>query len=536
MVSDGNQPAPSVDSWRWLVCTIFLVAFIPTLAQAYQQKQPRPTRYSHGPDSMIDEAAPQGTVEEFTHLESEIFPGTKRRFYVYVPKQYDPSKPAALMVFQDGHAYVNRSGEYRAPVVMDNLIHAGQMPVTIGVFVDPGHKKDALPDKPGWRPQPENRAHEYDRLSDDYVRFLLDEILPRVEAKYQITKDPSGRAICGASSGGICAFTAAWEKPDQFSKVISHIGSFVNIHHGDTYPGIIRKAERKPIRVYLQDGRNDLDNEHGNWPMANQQMAKALEYKGYDFKFEYGGGAHDGNHGGAVLPDAMRWIWRDYSSVSPLPRSLTANVQTDSWALDWWDGRHSEKLKEKNKMKRVDIITIGDSITHHFETKAKKIWRQHFKPRHALNLGFSGDRTENVLWRLRNGEVEGLSPKLITLMIGTNNTGHRTEPPEETAVGIKEILRELRARMPEAKILLLAIFPRDEKPDGEMRKQNDAINAIIKDFADDQHIFFLDIGDKFLDDNGNLSKKIMPDALHPNGDGYQIWVDAMMPVVDKLLK
>ncbi len=536
MVSRRIQILLGAHGRRLITLAILAALLTPLNAHAYQKKHPQPTRYSHGPDSMIDAETPQGTIEEFTHLDSQIYPGTKRRFYVYVPKQYDASKPAALMVFQDGHAYVNRTGEYRAPVVMDNLIHMGQMPVTIGVFVDPGHKKDKLPEKPGWRPQPENRAHEYDRLSDDYVRFLLEEILPKVESKYEITKDPAGRAICGASSGGICAFTAAWEKPDQFSKVISHIGSFVNIRHGDTYPGIIRKAKKKPIRVYLQDGSNDLDNEHGNWPLANQQMAKALDYKGYDFKFEYGGGAHNGNHGGAVLPDAMRWIWRDYASVKPMPRSLAANVQTDQWALAWWDDRHLEKLKEKKKMKKVEMIMIGDSITHHFESEGRKAWKQHFKPRHTLNLGFSGDRTENVLWRLRNGEVEGLSPKLITLMIGTNNTGHRTEPPEETAAGIKEILRELRARMPQAKILLLAIFPRDEKPDGKMRQQNNAINAIIKDFADDKHIFFLDIGDQFLDANGNLPKNIMPDALHPNGDGYQIWVDAMMPVIEKLLQ
>ena len=318
--------------------------------------------------------------------------------------------------------------------------------------------------------------------------------------------------------------------------MISHIGSFVNIRHGDTYPDIIGKTEKKPIRVYLQDGENDLDNKFGNWPIANQKMAKALKDKGYNFKFEFGGGAHDGNHGGAILPDAMRWIWRHYPGVKRLPKSLTANIQTDEWALDWWDGRHLAKLQEKEKMERIDMIMIGDSITHNFENEGKKIWKKHFEPLHALNLGFSGDRTENVLWRLRNGEVEGLAPKLITLMIGTNNTGHRTEPPEETAVGIKEILRELRGRMPKAKILLLAIFPRDEKPDGKMRKQNNAINSLIKDFADDKEIFFLDIGDKFLDDDGNLPKKIMPDALHPNGDGYQIWADAMMPVVEELLE
>ena len=535
MVSKKNPMRCDADCWRWLICTAILIALTPSFANACQQ-QTQPTRYSHGPDSMINKETPQGTVEEFTHLESKIYPGTKRRFYTYVPKQYDPSKPAALMVFQDGHAYVNRTGEYRAPVVMDNLIHMGQMPVTIGVFVDPGHKKNKLPDKPGWKPQPENRSHEYDSLSDDYVRFLLEEILPKVESKYKITKDPAGRAICGASSGGICAFTAAWEKPDQFSKVISHIGSFVNIRHGDTYPDIIGKTEKKPIRVYLQDGNNDLDNKFGNWPIANQKMAKALKDKGYNFKFEFGGGAHDGNHGGAILPDAMRWIWRHYPGIKRLPKSLTANIQTDEWALDWWDDRHLAKLQEKEKMENVEMIMIGDSITHNFENDGKKVWKKHFEPLNALNLGFSGDRTENVLWRLRNGEVEGLSPKLITLMIGTNNTGHRTEPPEETAVGIKEILRELRGRMPQAKILLLAIFPRDETPDGKMRKQNNAINALVKDFADDKDIFFLDIGDKFLDKDGNLPKKIMPDALHPNGDGYQIWADAMMPVVEELLE
>jgi len=154
MVSKGNRIECGAGNWRWIVCTTLIFALAPTYAQAYQQKQPEKTRYSHGPDSMINKETPQGTVEEFTHVDSQIYPGTKRRFYVYVPKQYDPSKPAALMVFQDGHAYVNRSGEYRAPVVMDNLIHMEQMPVTIGVFVDPGHKKDALPDKPGWRPQP----------------------------------------------------------------------------------------------------------------------------------------------------------------------------------------------------------------------------------------------------------------------------------------------------------------------------------------------------------------------------------------------
>ena len=255
-----------------LVLTLFWTAL--TCAQ-------EAPKYAFGPDSFIQNV-PQGEIMQGEILESKTFPGTVRRYSVYVPKQYDPEKPAALMVFQDGHAYENRQGSYRAPVVMDNLIARGEMPVTIGVFVDPGHKKSALPEKRGWRPQPENRANEYDTLSDAYATFLLDEVLPPVLEKYNIDSNPERWAICGASSGGICAFTVAWQRPDKFRKVLSHIGSFVNIRHGDTYPGIIRKTEKKPIRVFLQDGSNDLDNEHGNWPLANQQMAKALAYKDYD--------------------------------------------------------------------------------------------------------------------------------------------------------------------------------------------------------------------------------------------------------------
>ena len=159
------------------------------------------------------------------------------------------------MVFQDGHAYVADQGQFRVPIVFDNLIYKGEMPVTIGVFIDPGHKKEELPDKPGWRPPPENRSVEYDTLGDDYAKFLLTEILPEVRKSYSITDDPAAHAICGMSSGGICAFTVAWERPDDFRKVLSHVGSFVNIRGGHNYATHIRKTDRKPIRVFLQGGR-----------------------------------------------------------------------------------------------------------------------------------------------------------------------------------------------------------------------------------------------------------------------------------------
>ena len=270
-------------------------------------------RYPHGPDSFRQEGVPRGKVSEHVWRDSKAFPGTVRRYYVYVPAQYDSAKPAALMVFQDGHAYVSEDGDFRVPVVFDNLIHKDEMPVTVGVFVDPGHRKSELPPEPGWRPQPENRSREYDTLSADYAEFLLSEILPAVGKDAPFTDDPDGHAICGMSSGGICAFTVAWERPDAFRKVLSHIGSFTNIRGGDRYPGMIRKgSDERPMRIFLQDGSNDLDNEHGNWPLTNQEMYAALKFRDYDVKFVYGEGAHDGNHGGAILPDSLRWLWRDY--------------------------------------------------------------------------------------------------------------------------------------------------------------------------------------------------------------------------------
>ncbi len=267
--------------------------------------------YKHGPDSMPSDSVPHGEVTQHVWLESKIFPGTKRRYSVYVPAQYDGSKPAALMIFLDGHAFEGSTGDFRVPVVFDNLIAKGDMPVTIAIMIDPGHKGE-LPETRGWQPRPANRSVEYDSVSGDYAEFLLTEILPEIEKSYRITDNPELRAICGNSSGGICAFGVAWHRPDKFRKVLSHIGSFVNIRGGHNYQAMIRKTEKKPIRVFLQDGENDLDNEHGNWPLANQQMAKSLAFKEYDYKFVYGTEAHNGIHGGAIFPDSLRWLWRGW--------------------------------------------------------------------------------------------------------------------------------------------------------------------------------------------------------------------------------
>ncbi|MDB5312492.1 MAG: enterobactin/ferric enterobactin esterase [Gemmataceae bacterium] len=262
--------------------------------------------YAHGPDSVPQAGVPKGKVTGPVRWKSEVFAGTERDYWVYVPAQYKPGEPACVMVFQDGGGYLG--GPFRAPVVFDNLIHKKEMPVTVGIFVNPGKFPVPGKEEKDWR---SNRSFEYDTLSNQYVAFLEKEILPEVGKGVKLRSDASGRAICGISSGGICAFTAAWERPDLFSKVLSHVGSFTNIRGGDVYPGLIRKTERKPLRVYLQDGSGDLDNLHGHWPLANVQMASALKFMGYDYTFAYGDGGHNGKHGGVILPDSLRWLWRD---------------------------------------------------------------------------------------------------------------------------------------------------------------------------------------------------------------------------------
>jgi enterochelin esterase family protein len=288
-------------------CSFRLVAlsFLAVLSAAVAAED-----YKLGADSMPREGVPQGDVTKY-HWSSKIFPGTERDYWIYVPKQYDPGKPACVMVFQDGGGYVNTNtnGQWRVPIVFDNLIAKKEMPVTIGIFINPG---DVPPAEQGQKPR-SNRSFEYDSLGDQYARFLLEEILPEAGKKYNLTKDPEGRAIAGISSGGICAWTVAWERPNDFRKVLSAVGSFTNIRGGHNYQAMIRKTEKKPIRIFLQDGANDLDNLHGNWPLANQEMAAALKFMGYDYKFEFGTEGHNAKHGGAILPDSLRWLWRGYS-------------------------------------------------------------------------------------------------------------------------------------------------------------------------------------------------------------------------------
>jgi enterochelin esterase-like enzyme len=261
--------------------------------------------YTDQPELAEQPGVPKGKLTPQKPWESKIFPGSTRQWWVYVPAQYKDDQPACVMVFQDGGGYTSF-----VPTVFDNLIAKGDMPVTVAVFINPGTGGEA---------GPRQRSLEYDTLSDRYSRFLLEEILPEVEKSVKLRHDPDSRAIAGISSGGICAWTVAWERPDEFRKVLSWVGSFTNIASGKTrregghnYEALIRKTPKKPIRVFLQDGANDLDNNNGNWPLANQQMAKALKFAGYDYQFVFGEGFHSNRHGRAILPDSLRWLWRDY--------------------------------------------------------------------------------------------------------------------------------------------------------------------------------------------------------------------------------
>ncbi|MCO6456115.1 MAG: SMP-30/gluconolactonase/LRE family protein [Pirellulaceae bacterium] len=261
--------------------------------------------YEPGPDSLPQPGVPQGEIKGPFSWSSQIFPGTVRDYWVYVPAQYDANKPACVMVVQDG---LGRANGWKLPTVLDNLIHKGEVPVTIGIFINPGIVP-AL--REGAQPR-FNRSFEYDALGDRYARFLIEEILPEVSKSYNLSTDPNDRLIAGASSGAICAFNVAWERPDQFRRVLSTIGTYVGLRGGNEFPVLVRKTEPKPIRVFLQDGDNDLNIYAGSWWVANQDLLASLQWAGYDVKHAWGTGGHDAKQAVAILPDALRWLWRDY--------------------------------------------------------------------------------------------------------------------------------------------------------------------------------------------------------------------------------
>lgn len=284
--------------------------------------------YDLSPDALPRDGVPKGEIKGPFVIPSQAYPGTQHTYWVYVPAQYDPATPASLMIFNDGQAFMHPEGDVRAHVVMDNLIYRRELPVMIGVFINPGRRPDQPePILSNWGDRDTNRPTEYNVLDDRYARVIVDELLPALKKDYNFSPDPERRGIGGSSSGAIAAFTVAWHRPDQFRKVLSNVGSFTNLRGGHEYPDLIRKSEKKPLRVYLVGGRNDnralrTDGSYDpnrDWFLQNVRMKEALSEKGYDLNYAWGIQRHGQKMLRTVFPDMMRWLWRDHP-VSTDPR------------------------------------------------------------------------------------------------------------------------------------------------------------------------------------------------------------------------
>jgi len=334
---------------------------------------------------------PKGEVLKFTFNQSKIFPGTTRDCWVYVPAQYKPENRACVYINQDGI-------QWKAPTVFDNLIHRKEMPVTIGVFVTPGK---VLADNGSVALGRYNRSFEYDGLGDAYARFIVREILPEVEKlktsdgrAIHLSKNGNDRAIGGASSGAIAAFTAAWEHPEEFSRVFSAIGTYVALRGGERYPFLIRKYEPKPIRIFLQDGNNDLNIYAGDWWKANESMERALSFAGYEVNHVWGEGAHNGNHGTAVFPQAMRWLWKDWPK--PVAKGNSKNDYLNNLLIageDWQLVGQGYQFTEGTASDKNGIVYYQDiptSKTYKVDVNGK-LTTLNVDAKRASATGFSSD-------------------------------------------------------------------------------------------------------------------------------------------------
>ena len=306
------------------VCACLLFAAV----SAWAQNTPNPdTFYKLGPDSLEQEGVPKGVFRGPFTLPSTVYEGTQHTYWVYVPAQYDPKVAASLMIFNDGQAFMAPAGNLRAHNVLDNLIYRREIPVMIGVFINPGRRPDQPEPTPqNWGDRDTNRPTEYNSLDDRYARVIVDELMPVLYKEYNISKDPEHHGIGGASSGAIAAFTVAWERPNQFRKVLSIVGSFTNLRGGHQYSDLVLKSEKKPIRIFMQDGRNDnralnangTYDQNRDWFYQNMKLMEALTQKGYEVNYAWGMNRHGQAMGGAIMPEMMRWLWRDHPvSVDP---------------------------------------------------------------------------------------------------------------------------------------------------------------------------------------------------------------------------
>ena len=397
--------------------------------------------YQPGPDSKPQPGVPKGEVIKLSFDKSKIFPDTIRDYWIYVPAQYKPDKPACVFVMQDGI-------RWEAPTVFDNLINKKEIPITIGVFISPGVVKAADGNVALDR---FNRSFEYDGLGDNYARFLLEELLPDVETKktadgraIRLSHDGNDRLIAGASSGAIAAFTAAWEKPDAFSRVFSSIGTFVDLRGGMRYPSLIRKYEPRPIRIFLQDGSNDLNIYGGDWWMANQTMERALNFAGYEVEHAWGDGAHDGKQATAIFPDALRWLWKDWPN--PVHGGQTKNqslndilIPNEGWQLvsEGYKFTEGPAVNSHGEVFFTDVTSnqihkIGlDNKTSLFASDTKRGNGQAFGPDGRLYVVESGD--QKVVAYDRDGKVSAIADGFVgnDIVVANNGNIYVTNPPAD---------------------------------------------------------------------------------------------------------
>ncbi len=386
------------------------------------------------PEATVKDGVPQGKVEGPFEFRSAIFPGTVREYWVYVPAQYDPAKPPCLMIVQDG---LGAAKNWRLPTTLDNMIQSGEVPVQLGLFVGHGSVPAANENA-----QPRfNRSFEYDGLGDRYARFLIDELLPEVAKKWKFSDNPDDRCLAGSSSGGICAFNAAWERPDAFRRVISTVGTFVALRGGDAFPGLVRKTENKPLRIFLQDGSHDLDIYAGSWWHANQAMLSALQYSGYDVHHIWGEGGHNGKHSASIMPDALRWIWRGYPEPLKPGKAKDRRVDLVIPEEDWQlvsDGHKFTEGPAVNDAGDLFFTDIPNNRIHKVDTDGNvSVFAEDSGAANGLMFGSDG-----MLYACRNADgqivrysadgktrdvvVDGIKGNDLVLL--SNGTGYCTDP------------------------------------------------------------------------------------------------------------
>lgn len=401
-------------------------------------------------DSKPHEGVPKGEIVGPLKWKSAIFPGTERDYWLYVPKQYDDSKPACVLVVQDG---LGRANGWHLIPALDNLIHRGEIPVQIGIFINPG----VVP-APHDKAQPRfNRSYEYDALGDRYARFLIEEILPEVGKTYNISADPNDRAIAGASSGAICAWNVAWERPDQFRRVISTIGTYVGLRGADQFPTMIRKFEPKPIRVFLQDGSNDLNIYAGDWWTANQSILSALKYAGYEVEHAWGDGGHDSVQSAAVMPDALRFVWKGYPEPIATPVVRNARMNLLIPGEDWQEVSSGHKFTEGpavNRAGEVFFTDIPSSRIHKIGLDGKvSVFAEETQGANGLMFGPDGKlyACQNGSRRIVRYTAEGTAEPVVEdvqsndLVMLADGTGYFTDPENKqvwrfTADGKKSVV------------------------------------------------------------------------------------------------